>query len=107
MDYIEKKLLKAKKEYIKAFKENVKALDLEIIADSPVDTGHFKSSWILKWFKPEEFKYTRINRVPYGLELWRYGKSKKGWGITGGDYVVNKHLGKLYKDFDNINRRYF
>ena len=89
---------------------NMVNLQNEIVHDSPVDTGFFKTRWSVKAIDKNRFFFFMENNVEYGAKLWNgfkiingksYG-SKKGWGLQGGQAVVNKHIRNLEKDFRNI-----
>jgi hypothetical protein len=94
-------------EYKQSFKNRVQQLDRELIDGSPVDTGRFKSSWVLRWFDPDKFSYSRFNNIEYGMYLWRYKRSKQGWSPIGGDVMVQKHINNLRSDFNRINNKIF
>jgi hypothetical protein len=72
------------------FRDELSTMHERIIDGSPVDTGRFKTSWQLLDFKPRELKFHLYNPVPYGLKLWRFGTSKKGWSPMGGDVIVRE-----------------
>ena len=72
------------------FRDEMSQMHEKIITGSPVDTGRFKTSWQMLEFKPRELKFHLHNPVEYGLKLWRFGTSKKGWSPTGGDRIVRE-----------------
>ena len=91
-----------KNRYIKAIELNLNKMQDEIIRDSPVLTGHFKSQW--KTYKDyPDFTFKMSNDAVYGLKLWRYHHSKKGWGSYTGDTVVARHSQQLQQDVKSIN----
>ena len=93
-----------KQQYIEKISLNLNNMEDEIIRDSPVLTGHFKSQW--KTHKDYSgFTFRMSNDVVYGLKLWRYHHSKKGWSPYTGDAVVAKHSQQLQQDIKEINNQ--
>ena len=84
------------------FKEEIESLHLKIIDGSPVDKGHFKTSWQILEFEPSEWTFRMINPVKYGVGLWRYGKSKQGWSPRGGDELVMETERRINERTNNI-----
>ena len=84
------------------FKEEISSLHLQIIDGSPVDKGRFKTSWQVLEFDPKELRFHLINPVKYGIGLWRYGKSKQGWAVRGGDELVMEAERKMDERIRNI-----
>jgi len=85
-----------------AFKETIQSLQNEIVGESPVDTGRFKTSWEILDFDVKTFTFQMENNIPYALELWYGGNSKKGWGEFGGRPILDKHDDMLQDKFKNI-----
>ena len=93
-----------KQKYIYIISSNLDGMEDEIIRGSPVLTGYFKSQW--KTHKDySNFTFRMSNDVVYGLKLWRYHHSKKGWSPYTGDMVVSKHSQKLAEDIKKINNQ--
>ena len=84
------------------FKEEIETLHFKIIDGSPVDKGHFKTSWQILEFEPSEWTFRMINPVKYGVGLWRYGKSKQGWSPRGGDELVMETERRINERTNNI-----
>ena len=83
----------------------------EIVNNSPVDQGRFKQNWKIDKLDEDNFKFKASNNTKdYGSILWAgymvidgkaYG-SIKGWGATGGEVIVQKHLEFLKQEFERI-----
>jgi len=108
---LESEYLKKIKEYKKIFRLRMMLMYNEIVNDSPVDKGRFKQNWKIDELDEDDFKFKASNNTKdYGSTLWAgymvidgkaYG-SIKGWGATGGEPIVQKHLELLAQEFERI-----
>jgi hypothetical protein len=99
------------KEYKRIFEQRVMLMYNEIVNDSPVDKGRFKQNWKIDELDEDNFRFKASNNTKdYGSILWAgymvidgkaYG-SIKGWGATGGEPIVQKHLELLAQEFERI-----
>ena len=97
--------------YKRVFKSRVTSLYNEIVDNSPVDKGRFKQNWEIDELDEDNFSFKASNNTKdYGVILWAgyrvvdgmaYG-SIKGWGVTGGEFIVQKHLELLSQEFRAI-----
>ena len=98
-------------EYKRVFRLRMMLMYNEIINDSPVDKGRFKQNWKIDELDEDNFTFKASNNTEdYGVVLWAgyrvidskaYG-SLKGWGATGGEIIVKKHLELLAQEFERI-----
>jgi len=97
-DFVNKELEKVEE----VFKEETQELHRQIIDGSPVDTGRFKTSWQLREFNPKTLRFRLYNPVKYGMKLWRYNGSTKGWSPVGGDTLVENYIRSMRERIDSL-----
>lgn len=99
------------RQYSRVFRLRVMLMYNEIVDNSPVDKGRFKQNWKIDELDEDNFTFKASNNTKdYGVILWfgytvidgrAYG-SVKGWGSTGGEVIVQKHLELLKQEFERI-----
>jgi len=94
---LEEELLVIVEQAKTAFKETVESLNSKIIEGSPVDKGRFKTAWEVKDYDLDTFTFIMRNDVVYANKLWRGDHSKKGWGVMGGEPIIESHEELLKK----------
>lgn len=105
MNIITDTINRLKNDCVNTIEQHLNAMKYEVVNDSPVLTGYFKSQW-RDDIDFSKFKFRMWNDTSYGLRLWRYHHSKKGWSPITGDAVVRKHsqnLSRALRRLNNIN----